>query len=332
MTQPFVKRRRMLLADSALILVCLVWGATFVVVKEALQDIRPFAFLAIRFAAAFLLLATFYWRQIWRGGVPQLLRGAAIGLFLFLGYGTQTLGLELTTASKAGFITGLAVVLVPLLSTVLLRQAPKADNILGVILATIGLGFLTLKDSLHINTGDLLVMMCAVSFALHILAVGHYNADPRSSAGALATIQIGVTSLLAWICTAAFERGYWQELGLAGGISGRAWGAILVTAVLATAGAFLIQNIAQRHTTPTRTALILATEPVFAALTAWVVAGEILGPRGVAGGGLVLAGMLASELELLQAWRSRGTRPGARRGGRTDEMRDERERRIPTAG
>jgi len=305
MSQPITGKRRMLLADTALLLVCLVWGATFVVVKEALADIRPFAFLAIRFAVACALLAAFYWREIVRGGMAQVWRGAAIGVFLFLGYSTQTLGLELTTASKAGFITGLAVVLVPLFSTFLLRRRPQADSLVGVALATAGLAILTLKDSLRPNTGDLLVLMCAVSFALHILAVGHYNSDPRSSAGALATVQIGTTSLLAWGATAAFERGYWLELGTLAAIPARAWSAMLVTALLATAGAFLIQNIAQRHTTPTRTALFLASEPVFAALTAWVIAGEVLGVRGVAGGALVVLGMIVSEVEPLGAWRAR---------------------------
>jgi drug/metabolite transporter (DMT)-like permease len=290
--------RRMLLADVALLWTTLVWGATFVVVKDALQSIRPFAFLAVRFAIACLILLPFYVRQLRRGGLRQAGRGSVIGVLLFLGYATQTLGLELTTASKAGFITGLAVVIVPLLATVLLRQPPRPDSLIGVALATGGLAALTLSGSLAPGAGDLLVLMCAFFFAMHVIAVGHYNSDPDSSSGALATLQIGATSLLAAACSVVFERGYWAELGWSlAAIPGRAWAAIAVTAVLATAGAFLVQNIAQRHTTPTRTALILAMEPVFAALTAWLVAGETLGLRGILGGGLVLAGMLSSELE-----------------------------------
>lgn len=287
-----------LLADAALLATTLVWGATFVVVKDALQDIRPFAFLAVRFSVAFLVLAPFFAGPLRRGGLGQVGRGAAIGVFLFAGFAAQTLGLRLTTASKAGFITGLAVVIVPLLSTLLLRQPPRRDSVAGAALATLGLATLTLGGPLAPNAGDLLVLLCAASFAMHVIAVGHFNAQPGSSAGALATVQIGLTCLLSWAGTLGLELEYWRSLGWSlVAIPSRAWTAILATAVAATAGAFLVQNLAQRHTTPTRTALILTMEPVFAALVAWLIAGESLGPRGVVGGGLVLAGMLSAQLE-----------------------------------
>ncbi len=298
-----------LTADLALVAVTLVWGATFVTVKEALADIRPFAFLAVRFAIAFLVLLPFFRREIRRGGASQVKHGLIIGVWLFVGYACQTLGLQWTTAGKAGFITGLSVVFVPLFAAVGLRQPPGRDSLLGVALATCGLALLTLGDSLRPGPGDLLVLACAVSFAMHVITIARYGRDPGASSGALATIQIGVTSLFSAVASLAFERPYWAELaaGRTASTAGRGflvlgaavWQAILVTALLATAGAFLIQNIAQRHTTPTHTALILSMEPVFAALFAWLLAGEALGPRGAAGGALMLAGILTAELRLL---------------------------------
>lgn len=307
------RRRGAVLADAALLLVTMAWGATFVVVKEALAEIRPFAFLAVRFGIAALLLAPWYWRGIVRGGLRQARAGLFIGGFLFLGYGAQTLGLQWTSAGKAGFITGLMVVFVPVFSAWLLRQPPRRDSVLGVLLATLGLALLTLTDSLQPNRGDALVLLCAVCFAMHIISVGKHARHPDNSAGALATIQIGVTSLLALAASLATERGYWAAIGGPGGIPPAAWRAILITAVFATAAAFLIQNLAQRRTTPTHTAVVFSMEPVFAALFAWLLAGEVLGPRGVAGGALIVVGMLAAELEPLAGLAARWSRRPRRR-------------------
>jgi drug/metabolite transporter (DMT)-like permease len=292
--------RRRLAADIMLLVVTLVWGSTFVVVKNALDDIRPFAYLAVRFALACLLLLPFYGRAIVSGGRVRLRQGALIGLFLFLGYAFQTTGLQWTTAGKAGFITGMSVVLVPVLSVALLRQAPRRDSVAGVGLAVVGLAVLTLKDSVVPDRGDLFILACALCFAMHIISVGKYSGRTGEDAGALATIQIGAASLLAAAASGFFERNYWQSIGGIGGIPAAAWPAIAGTAVFATAGAFLIQNLAQRHTTPTHTALIFSMEPVFAAIFAYLLAAESLGVRGVAGGLMMLAGMLVAEIEPLR--------------------------------
>jgi drug/metabolite transporter (DMT)-like permease len=294
-----------------LLAVTLVWGSTFVVVKQTLDDIRPLAYLAVRFAVACLLLLPWYWRGIVRGGRALLSQGAIIGVFLFLGYAFQTTGLQWTTAGKAGFITGMSVVIVPLLSVALLKQAPRADSVAGVGLAVVGLAVLTLKDSLVPDRGDLFVLACAACFAMHIITVCKYAGRAGAAeAGALATVQIGVASVLAAAASAVAERSYWQATGGLAGIPAVAWPAILGTAAFATSGAFLAQNLAQRHTTPTHTALIFSMEPVFAAVFAFLLAGETLGARGVAGGALMLAGMLVAEIEPLR----RGA--GAARRGR----------------
>jgi len=295
-----VLRRQRIVADLLLLAVALVWGATFVIVKEALAHIRPLAYLSVRFGIAFFCLLPFYARGIARGGRSQLGQGLLIGLFLFGGYAFQTAGLQWTTAGKAGFITGLSVVFVPLFSAVLLQHRPRVDSVAGVLAAVSGLALLTLKDSLIPGAGDLLVLACAVCFGMHVITVGKYSGNLDSNSGALATLQIGAVSVLAGFLSLAAEGDYWREVGGIAGIPAGAWPAILVTAVLATAGAFLVQTVMQRYTTPTHTALMFSMEPVFAAFFAWLLAGESLGMRGALGGLLVVAGMLLAEMEPLR--------------------------------
>ena len=205
---------RQLNADLALLLVTLIWGATFVMVKDAVSAFPVFSFMAIRFAlAAAALLPLTIWRRrqlaaadpagpftgrhllsgrrLRRLAVPSLLIGGA----LFAGYSFQTAGLTLTTPAKTGFITGLSVVIVPLAAALLLRQAPGRNTWIGVTLATLGLALLSLTADLRIEPGDLLVLGCAFSFAAHILLTGHFA--PRHDPLALTLGQ-----MLPWRCSA----------------------------------------------------------------------------------------------------------------------------------
>lgn len=274
-------------ADLTLLLVTAIWGATFIIVKQALSDIAPFAFLALRFDLATLVLILVYRRRLMQSRRSSLLAGAVIGVFLFAGYGFQTVGMQYTTASKAGFITGLSVVLVPALSAVFLRKPPSFILALGVGVATIGLAFLSLNDDLIPTAGDVLILLCALSFALQILAVGRYGShhDPA----VLATVQIGVVALLSHLASAAFE-------GWPATLTAPVWTALLITGIPATALAFLVQNSFQPYTTPTHAALIFAAEPVFAAAFAYWLGGETLSLRGYIGAALMLFGMLLAEL------------------------------------
>ena len=299
--------RQRFLADAALLAVAFVWGTTFTVVKEATAELPTFSYLAIRFALAAVVLILLYPRRFsWRSQAfsgRAWKDGAIIGLFLFLGYGFQTLGLQTTTPSKAGFLTGLAVVLVPLLSAVFLRERLAVPALAGVTLATAGLGLLTLNGAAGSATGDLLVLGCALAFALHIIAVGRFSAhhDPV----VLAFVQIAVTSAASGVAA-------WLTEPPVRAISPRAWGAIVLTGVLATSAAFLIQTTAQRFTTSTHTALIFTMEPVFAATFSYLYLGEVLTPRAAFGGLLVLAGMVVAQRRVgeKEPLRDRGV-PGA---------------------
>ncbi len=273
-------------ADFSLLLVALVWGLTFVIVKWAIEDLPPLPFLTIRFALAFLSLLPFLWFQrahIHEGAVIQ---GVVLGVFLFSGYAWQTVGLQYTTSSNAGFITGLSVVFVPALVAITTRKLPSLSLILGVLCALVGLAFLSLGNQFQFNNGDLMILLCALSFASHIFFVGRYA--PQANAIVLASIQILTVSVLSGIFSLLLPQPSLH-------FSSTAWFGLLATAIPATSLAFLIQNKMQQFTTPTHTALIFSMEPVFAAISAFFLAGELLTPKGYFGAGLVLAGMLIAE-------------------------------------
>jgi len=274
-------------ADACLILVTLIWGSTFVLVKRTVEGIPVFAFLCLRFLLASAVLIAMFGRRLLRLRARDILSGALIGLALFAGYALQTIGLQYTTASKAGFITGLSVVIVPLISTVLLKTKVRSTVLAGVALSTVGLGLLTVQHDLLPSYGDLIVLGCAVAFALHIVLVSIFA--PTVDAMALTTVQIATVALLSGLVS--LSSGIWWQQ-----ISSDAWMAAGFTGVFATAFAFGVQNAVQSHTTATHTALIFAAEPVFAALSAYLLAGEVLAGWGVVGCGLILMGMILAEI------------------------------------
>jgi drug/metabolite transporter (DMT)-like permease len=213
------------------------------------------------------------------------------------------MGLLYTTSSKAGFITGLSVVLVPLFTFLLLRQKVTWTAVVGALAAAVGLYLLTLNQSLQFNLGDLLVFGCAICFALQIVFTGKYA--PQFPALPLAIVQLGTVALLSWGYAFFFEE--WQLAFSAQAMltPDVAWG-LFITAIPATALAFLAQTAFQKQTTPTRVALIFALEPVFAALTAYVWVNEVLTIRQLVGCALIFSGMILAELPItawVKAWR-----------------------------
>ena len=278
--------RRQLWADLSLLLITLIWGATFVMVKEAISQIGVFTFLALRFLLAAFVLALIFWPRLRASSPREFLAGVLVGLFLFGGYALQTIGLKYTSVSKTGFITGLSVVVVPLLSTLLLRQKQNLTALVGVLLATTGLGLLTLRG-LSMAQGDLWVLGGAVAFALQIVALGRFA--PQMETGILATVQVATVALLSAPLAWAME-------GVPPQMSDQLWFAILFTGIMATSLAFLVQSKAQRFISPTHTALIFATEPVFAAIFGYLLLQERLGSREILGCALILAGMAVGEI------------------------------------
>ena len=289
-----------------------VWGSTFVVVKAALADATPAAFNLVRMTLAFAVLAAVYHR-CWRGiRLWQVGAGAVVGLCLATGYQFQTTGLARTTPSKSAFITGLLVVMVPLLSVIPGLRTPAArpprwTAFLGAAIAFAGIVLLTapaastaqaaasgmgpfgglLPDLTSINLGDVLTLGCALGFAFHCIALSHVS--PRIGFRQLALLQVGFCAVFMALSLPLIERPHitWTpRLALA----------LAAAAVLATAAAFSIQSWAQSILPPTHTALLLTMEPVFAWITSFVFMGERLGLRPACGALAILAGIALTEL------------------------------------
>lgn len=278
--------RRIVLADGTLISVAAVWGLTFVTVKNAISLLPPFSFNFYRFSLAAIVMLLFAVPRCKTINKSTAGAGLLLGVFLFGGYSFQTMGLLYTSASNAGFITGLSVVFVPLIGTFLSKRLPDTGIVLGVICATGGLALITAGDLQHFNTGDILVFFCAVSFALHIVFVGKFS--PRHSTVWLVTLQIAAVAVLSGIFAYFFEAGSNQFVPAV-------WPALVITALFATCLAFFLQNFMQRFTTPGHTAIIFTSEPVFAAFFAVLLLKETLLPGAYWGGALILAGMLLAE-------------------------------------
>lgn len=275
-------------ADLALLLVTVIWGSSFVLTKNVLDYLPTFNFLAIRFIIAAVISGIIFYKNMLRTDRHTLKYGVLIGAILFAAYGFQTVGLNYTTASKSGFITGFSVVIVPLFSALLLKLKPHREAVAGVILAMVGLGFLTLNASLSLNVGDFYTLIAALMFAMHIITVGKYTVKVDSIA--MAVIQIAVVGILSLFFSLGIERPIIPK-------DINVWSAILILAMLATSGAYIIQNAMQKFTSPTHTALIYTGEPVFSALFAYLLLGERLTVQGILGSLLILSGMLVSELD-----------------------------------
>jgi drug/metabolite transporter (DMT)-like permease len=282
-------------ADLALAFCTLIWGATFVVVKNALADASVFAFMGARFVLAAALMAIMYSAALRKLDRPALWAGALIGVFLFAGYAFQTVGLKFTSPSKAAFITGSSVVLVPVLLAGFGGRRINGWVWAGVLAALAGLYFLTVPPSglPRLNKGDIITMGCAVMFALHIILVARYSA--RHSVAALSFLQVATTAALTALALPLLAATKWEPPRIAW--TGNFIWAVLITAVGATAICFSLQVWAQQHTSPAHTAILLSLEPVFAGLTSFVVSHERLGGRALTGAALVFAGILLAELK-----------------------------------
>jgi len=280
-------RPQQLAADGLLLLVTAIWGSTFVMVKDAVTWYPVFPFLALRFALGTGALLLIGGRRLRSLNRPNILAGTSAGLFLFGGYGLQTLGLQYTTASRAGFITGLSVVLVPMLSALIVRERPERAALIGIGLATIGLALLTSLHTQGLNRGDLLVLLGAVCFAGHIVTIAASSA--RADPIALTILQLAVVAVL----SAAISQGLGQWSVPSPGVTRAA----AFTGILATAVAFALQTGMQRYTTATHTALIFTAEPVFAAIFGILLDGDPVTPHLIAGGALILAGAVMSEVD-----------------------------------
>lgn len=263
------------------------WGVTFTIVKQAVESVDVFVFLAQRFILATLLILPI---SLIKGKCfdrRTLVQGSLMGLLLFGAYAFQTVALRYTSASNTGFLTGLNVVMVPILASALLRHRVSGAIKAAVALSVAGLFLLCGNGSWHFNLGDILAAICAVCVSLHLICTGEFART--GDYYWLTAVQLGVVALLSTL--GAIGRGHpvfvwYPELV----------GTLLICSLIATVFAFLVQTSMQRFINPTNTALIFCTEPVFAAGYAWFAIEERLGMYGFLGALFILAGMIVSVL------------------------------------
>ncbi|CAB4560337.1 MAG: EamA family transporter [Actinobacteria bacterium] len=272
-------------AAIAMLAVAITWGAAFVLMKDAIQDQPFYDFLATRFTLAVLVMVAFRPRVLRAIDGPTLKHGVVLGTLLAGGYITQTIGLELTTAAITGFITGLYVVLTPLIGWLMFGNKINKQLVVGIALAFIALGFLTL-NGFAIDVNQLWVVLCAILFAGHIVGLSVWS--PGKDVYALTLVQLALVAIYSW--AGALMDGSYDAP-----VNGDGWFAIVFTAVFSTAVAFLVQTWAQSIMDPSRVAIFLTTEVLWTAVIAVLVGQEVLGLKTVLGGALMVAAMLVVE-------------------------------------
>ncbi len=277
-------------ADIALVSVALSWGTTFVIVENAIRNVPVFSFLFLRFFLAFLLMALISLKFKKQLCLPLVKSGLFLGILFFLGYASQTYGLVYTKSSIVAFITGLNVIIVPMVIYILFRKKVYIFSITGAIVAAIGLWMLTGANGIDsIGKGELYSLACAIFFAIHIVYTAKLSR--KYNVFLLVSIELLTVSLLSLIFSLAIDpftmpKTYSFALILA----------LITTVIFATVYALFVQTYMQQFTTPTKTAIIFTMEPVSAAVFSYYYAHEILNLTQVAGGIVMVSAMLIAEI------------------------------------
>lgn len=276
------------LATLAILATTAVWGSTFFLIRDLVKVLPTLDFLAVRFTIAAVVMVGLFWRQLRALGRREWVIGLVIGVLYAAGQILQTFGLEHTSATMSGFVTGLYVVITPFLAAVVFRERLGVATWAAVALALAGLGTLAFRgtDGLAFGPGEWLTLASAVMYAAHIASLGRY-ATPQTASG-LAVVQM--------IVIAVVTTGAAVPDGLVLPPTPADWGVVLYMAIVAGAGALWAQTWAQSHIDPSRAAILMTTEPLFAALFAITLGGEPLTVQIVAGGVLIVAAMYVVEL------------------------------------
>ena len=274
-------------AELSLLSITLIWGSTFVTSKYLLGSISPLIFIGVRFAAATLVFALLFPGKVFHTPRASWIKGGILGVLLFAGFATQTVGLQYTGASKSAFITGMMVVFTPICQLLIERRAPKPGNVAGILMVIAGLYFLTSPSGSEFNLGDGLNLICAATFGFYIVYLDVFSKD--NDAVHLTLVQLVSCTVLGLISAPLFEN--MRFAPTAEGVV-----ALVYLIIFATIIALYIQNKYQKDTTPTRSAVIFSIEPVLAAGFAYLILGEVLGVVGMLGGAMIVGGVLVSEL------------------------------------
>ncbi len=288
--------------EIALITATIIWGATFTIIKSALHDASPLVFISLRFIFAALILLPFLFKALKNISRPVLLGGILLGIFYFLGFSTQTIGLNYTSATKSGFITGTFVIFTPLLQIVIERKLPSKGSVIGIILCVAGLIFLSSSGTSILsvfseigegfNIGDFFTLLCAFFFSLYVVYLDIVS--KKFDYKPLVFLQIAVTGVCGvlavfFLAFAGLETPHLE-------ITANLIFAVGYTSILATIVTTIIMTKYQRLIIPARAGIIYALEPIFSAIVAFFVLREKISNFGLIGGALIFSGLLVSEV------------------------------------
>lgn len=281
------------LGKIGLVIVAVIWGSGFVASALALEDYSPYQILALRFTLAFVVWLIINMRNLKRFSVTTMWRGSLLGVFLFLAFAFQTVGLQYTTPSKNAFLTAVNVVIVPLLGYLIFKKKLQFKNIIGSFVTLIGIALLSLTSSLSsVNLGDILTLICAVFFALQIFSTDYFV--KQEEIWALMLLQMGVAALLSWI-TLFVTNGNIPTLQLTTMLP------ILYLGLVSTLLAYFIQTLSQKKTTSSEAAIILSTEAFFGMISSVIILHERISINMFFGAVLIFIGILIVELEI-KSW------------------------------
>jgi len=281
------EKKKQLVAELILFFVTFLWGTTFVGVKLALQQLPPNLLIAYRFTISLFLILLWQYKLLKKIRWNELKWGLLLGLFLFIAYVSQTIGLKYTQANKSAFITALSVVLVPVISLVVEKKIPKKASLIGIVLAVIGLYLLLVPQSGEVNKGDLYTLICAFFWGLYIVVLSYSSV--RVNANGLLLGQFLIMTLCCWITVFVMR----ERLTFP---SQRFLFLILYLGVFCSFLTTFLQTGFQRYTSSTRTALIFTLEPIIATALSFILLYEVLSAIQIIGAVIIITGVLVSEL------------------------------------
>ena len=274
-------------ADLMLVMITVFWGASYMLTKFALDVLQPFNLTALRFIIAFIVSALVFYKNILKADIITIKYSLILAVLLVGMFISMAFGLKYTTASNAGFLISLSVIIIPIFSYLFLKQKIEKKVVVGVCIAPIGIALLTLNSQLSVNTGDLLCILCAIFCAVHVVVMEVFTRKVDSIA--LGTLQLGFAGIFSIVFSIFTETVRLPSTAVS-------WGATLALSILCTAVGYIVQATAQQHTSATHTGLILSLEPVFSAILGFAFLGELLSPRGYAGAAILLLSVLIAEV------------------------------------
>lgn len=281
-----MKNKKSLYADLSLFLVAIIWGSGFVVTKNALDVMTPFYIMGFRFIIAAVAITIISFKRLKNITKLDFKAGIIVGFFMFLGFAFQTVGLKYTTAGVQAFITASNVVMVPFMYWMLSKKKPDNFEMLGAFICFIGIGVLSFDNNFRIGTGEFLTFLCAISYAMQIVAVGHFAKDVDPFI--LSTVQLYFAALISFVIAILFE----PRITV---FTSDMISPILYLGIFSSMIAFLIQNIAQGHTSSTHAAIIMSFEAVFGSFFSIILLGEPMNTKFLIGCIAILISVIVSE-------------------------------------